>query len=348
MLAAAGAPLDQRAAAKAELIGALLAARRFEELGPLVAELRRETTDLIGAESDSLETAAILAGVAEALWQFGDLRSEALYRRALELRRKWLAEEHPLVSDSVMRLAVFLDFEERYEEALAIDRAHHAILLSRLGPDHQRTIELELTVAIALARLKRFEEALPLAIDGRERAARLSDKPTLGVATAWATQASIERELGDLAKAERSMAEAEKMVAALPSGEVNPGHLQIAYSRLRRAQKNYPAARAHFEMALAARRQQMGERDWRYTWFRSEFAELLIEMGRLEDAEKEAVASYDSLAANYGKQTAMVKKPLRALVGLYRRQGRDGDAQRLEPAIENVELRPARLGPPGG
>ena len=164
------------------------------------------------------------------------------------------------------------------------------------------------------------------------------------MATAWVTQSSIERGLGDQAKAERSLLEAQKIVAALPPGEVNPGHLQIAFSRLRRAQKNYPAALAHFEMALAARRQHLGERDWRYTWFRSEFAELLIEVGRLEDAEREATASYDSLAKNYGKQTAMVKKPLRCLVGLYRRQGRDEEARRLEPAIENVELRPAKLG----
>jgi serine/threonine protein kinase len=348
ILAATGAPFERRLAAKADLIGALLRAHHFEELDPLMAELKRETGELMGAESDSLEMAEILYEVAEQLWQFGDLRAEALHRRALEIRRKWLAEEHPALIRSAMTLAFLLDFEERYQEALAINQPLYETLRSKLGLDHQSTIDVEMNLAVSYSRLGRFEEALPLIVDAKERSTRLNGDPSAGAAIGWMTQAAIERDSGDTVKAERTLLEAEKRFVRLPPRQVDPTQLQIAFSRLRRAQKDYPAAVAHIEKALVARRAAMGERDWRFTFFRSEYADLLVEVGRPADAEREAIASYDSLARNYGIQTAMVKKPLRSLIALYRRQGREDEARRLEPAIENVELRPAKIGAQGG
>ena len=348
ILARIGAPFERQLAAKAELIGALLEAHRFEELDPLLAELKEETGELMGARSDSLEMAAILDGVAGQLWQFGDPRSEALHRRALEIRRKWLAEEHPAVIESVGELFLSLDSEERYEESLALVRPYYETLRSRLGPDHPRAVDFEISLAIALWQLKRFDEARPVIRDAEERSSRVRGENSAEVVHALITRAAIERDGGDVATAERSLLEAERKFARLPPGQLDPSRLQLAFSRLRRAQKNYPAALAHFEKALDLRRTGMGERDGRFTVLRSEFSDLLIEVGRLADAEREAFASYDSLAGRYGKQTAMIKKPLRSLIGLYRRQGRTAEAERLVPAIENVELRPDRLDRQGG
>ena len=338
-------PFHQRLESQANLIGALLQARRFEELDPLLARLKEETGELMNAESANLETAASLANVGELLWQFGDPRAETLLRRALDLRRRYLTEDHPLVVRSVMQLAFFLDFEGRYEEALAYDQPAYDSLRAQHGREDRRTLDLETNVAVALARLGRTQESLPLMLHARDGFTRLLGDRAMEVATSWLSLGGIYRVAGNFAEAERCFEESAKRHRLFSPEQVDLSRIDIGYSRLRRDQKNYPEAIAYFQKALATRLARLGERDWQYAYFRGEYADLLVEAGRFEEAEQEAVASYQTLRTYYGPQTAMVKKPMLALIALYRKQGRLTEAQKLENAVANPDLRPEKLGP---
>ncbi len=120
----------------------------------------------------------------------------------------------------------------------------------------------------------------------------------------------------------------------------DPASLEIAYSRLRRAQKILEAGREHFARALELRRALVGEEDWEYTFLRAEYAEILTELGRFAEAEKEAQTSYDSLREVYGPRTVMVEEPLRSLPGPSTRS-KAGLRKPPASAPRSTTLRPA-------
>jgi tetratricopeptide (TPR) repeat protein len=217
--------------------------------------------------------------------------------------------------------------------------------MEKLGPDNQQTIVLEGNLAIALWRVGRLAEAIPKIRHVRQQLIRTSGGSSGRIAMNYTNEGGMHRDLGDYASAERCFEAARRIYQKANGGaKADPAALEIAYARLRRAQKNYSAAIEHFSKALEALRIEVGEMDWQYTHTRSEYADILAEAGREQEAESEARASYDDLRVYYGPHTTMVKKPLRSLLGLYRKQGRTSEAATMAAALENATLRPLKIG----
>jgi len=332
----------KRLEAKAYLTLALLEARRFDQLDPLVAMLKEQSSTLLAADGVNLELATSLYSVGDLLAQFGDFRAEALLQRSLEIRRHLLAPGHPAVLEAARTLAFFFFVEERFDEALTVCREAYDLALANLGPDHLDTITLQNDMAIAMAQDGNAVEALPLLLEVRDRFTEKFGDTSMQVALVWMSLGGLHRIAGHFAPAELHYQEARKRFLTLKNADLSA--IDIAFGRLRRDQKRYEEAAQFFNRGLEARLVQMGEHDWRYAMFLGEYAEILVELGRYEESETSAFKSYNALREFYGPNTVMLKRPLKALLALYQKQGRSTDAERIKAALENGELRPEKLG----
>ena len=91
-------------------------------------------------ESDEITLAEMLTGLAElhihSLTADHRSAAEPLARRALELRRRVLPEDHPLVAQSLYLYGFMLHDLHRYQESFELISAAVASLERSLGPDH--------------------------------------------------------------------------------------------------------------------------------------------------------------------------------------------------------------------
>ena len=86
---------------------------------------------------------------------------------ARQLRKKRLGPAHADTAATMTLLAGVLIETKRYEEALTLATAAHALFLKSLGSDHWRTATAAGAEGAARAGLKQFDRAEPLLVDSR-------------------------------------------------------------------------------------------------------------------------------------------------------------------------------------
>jgi Flp pilus assembly protein TadD len=88
--------------------------------------------------------------------------SERINRTLLEIRRKWLGEDHPDTSTSANNVAYLLDAQGKHAEAEPLFRKDLAFCLKVLGPDHPDTARSYNNLARNLDGRSKYAEAEPL------------------------------------------------------------------------------------------------------------------------------------------------------------------------------------------
>ena len=344
---ATGASFAKQTAARAHLINLLLRNRLFDELNPLMEQMGRESTLLLETDVANLEIAHSFFSVGDLLGQFGDRRAEPLLRRAVEIRNKFLPANHQGIFEAEATLAFFLAFEERYEESTPMYRRLYERALEQFGPEHRMTLERDYAYAIALAQIGQHAEALPRFENTFERLQKLEPDGSPRMAMAWMSRGGLHRMAGHYEVADRYYREAQIRQRQLTPEQFDPAFLEVGFARLRRDQKDYPNSITHYRQGLELRRARLGEGDWQYGFFLGEFAGVLVEAGHFDEAEKTGIRSYNLLRRFYGPETVMVVKPLKALLALYEKQGRQEEAVKIRAAIDDPGQRPQEIPSPG-
>ncbi|REK03612.1 MAG: hypothetical protein DWQ36_19880 [Acidobacteria bacterium] len=152
--------------------------------------------------------------------------AEQLVRRALDLRRAHLGEDHPEVATSELNLGVVLYLGERYEEAEALYRAALEKRLALQGELHLEVADVRNRLGIVLRLQDRYEEARTqyervLSIYRR----LLGDEHPL-IATVLANLGFLEELRGDLVAARGHLERA----VTMHRGTVGATHPELANS----------------------------------------------------------------------------------------------------------------------
>lgn len=311
---------DDYPAAEALLLGALRVyesapgasatrlARVHNRLGTLYGVLgkveasgrhARLAVDLAESSADPDEEllAEALSGLA--LFEFSFVRdetyaqeAEVLARRALELRRQSLPDDHPLVADSSFLLGDILFDLGSHEEALALMEGAVASLTRTLGANHPH-------VAEQLTKLAVIQRILGDPLGARESLERslaiLEPAPKTGLlASAYNALALVQNAEGDLLSARRSYEaalEIRERIFGSRSHAVavmlnNIGCLEIQLEEL-------DDARSHLERGLAIARHIHGVDAMQTVVFQLNLAEVALEIGDLEAAEKLARRAWE-------------------------------------------------------
>jgi tetratricopeptide (TPR) repeat protein len=154
--------LDRGRLREAELLAdqARLAGLRFRHAA--AGRLYREAADLV-PDSEPVQRANYLGRAGVALWAGGvPAEAEELERRALALRERALAADHPDVATSLDNLGATLSSLGRPAEAVPLHRRALAINLRAFGPEAPAVAASLNNLAAALGDLGRAAEATPM------------------------------------------------------------------------------------------------------------------------------------------------------------------------------------------
>src|SRR5262249_37689347 len=105
----------------------------------------------------------------------------ALFREALDRRRKALPEGHPLIADSLVGLGQGLSENGQAVEAEPLLRKAYEIRQTELGGGDRPTAEAGRLLGASLSCLARLQEAEPLLLKGYETLSRAKGVPPVTV-----------------------------------------------------------------------------------------------------------------------------------------------------------------------
>ena len=266
--------------------------RRYLRTGP-ISDAEWHSVLAVGiaessSEPDDLVLAEVLTGLA--LFQLHSLSEdyrttvESLARRALEIRRKVLVEEHPLVAESVFLYGTILHHLGRYQESFELMRGAIESLERSVGPDHP-------LVAYDLYGIHHVQEALgdPLAAEeSLWRSIAIFEKyPEIGLsAHTYNALGSLRHLQGDLVSARQLYEKA----LGITERTFGPRCIEAAswlnnMGKLETDLGEFEDARRHLERGLQIATDLYGVGSVHTVVYDISLAELYLAIGDLEVAE---------------------------------------------------------------
>ncbi len=253
--------------------------------------------------------------------------AEPALRRAVELYRERLGEEHPFVAPGLTSLALVLQqrgdhqtAERYYRQALDLRRA-------TLGPEHPLVATSLINLAALLLATKQYDDAEPLY---RQALAlnRKRDERHPEEATVLHHLGALRHAIGDLAGAESFYGQA----LALRRQLLPPEHPLAASSLVRFGQVLVERGQARpaeelLREGLKIRQLKLAENHWRTERARGLLGACLTALGRFEEAEPLLLVSYRRLGDKYDEQHRQVSEARERLIALYELWSRPDDAE---------------------
>jgi tetratricopeptide (TPR) repeat protein len=131
----------------------------------------------IGVEKNGFDVAYVLNNLGYTLQHMDRFaEAEPYMKRAVEIRRRLLPPDHPLLVASIFNLAWIYYEWERHEQALPFWRESIVQREKRYGADHNRVLMARERMAESLAALGRDEEARAILEDVLARREQLGDE----------------------------------------------------------------------------------------------------------------------------------------------------------------------------
>jgi serine/threonine protein kinase/tetratricopeptide (TPR) repeat protein len=240
--------------------------------------------------------AEVLSSIGTALVHQGeDDAAYPLLREALELRRKALGVDDPLVASSLVQLGVL---RQRYDLAEGERYLREAVAIreKRFGPDDLNVANTLADLADILRRRRAFNDAEKLLLRSlaiREKALPPGDPVIAGSLSGLGR---VYTESGQFARAEPILQRA----LDIRMKALGPDHYATSRSyddlaALRMAEKRWPEAEDFLRKDLAVVERVRGP-DHKYTaWIRVDLAETLIEQHREAEARQQLLRALPSL-----------------------------------------------------
>lgn len=302
-------------------------ARDAEWHSALAVSIAASTSD-----PNELALAEMLTGLAEihlhSLAEGSRKTAEPLARRALEIRRKALAEEHPLLAESAYLYGLILLERHRYQESFDLVSGAIESLERSLGPEHP-------LVAHYLFGLHHLQEILgdPVAAEASLwRSIAIFEKyPEMGLsAYTYDALGHLRYLQGDLVVArqlyERALGIAERSFGA---GCIEAASSLNHLGRLETELGELEDARHHLERGLQIATARYGLVGEHTVPFDLSLAELHRAIGDLEVAEefaRRACAAVDCSSDPYHPES---DEPARVLASVLRQRGKYREAREL-------------------
>ncbi len=250
---------------------------RYDEAAPLLDELLLTRERIFGkdhpAYADALDNLAELHSGREN-WE----EAERLYLEALEIQKAAVGTDHPNYSTSLNNLAVLYDTLEDYEKAIPLYRQSLEIDPPVEGEwDNDYAVRLQnlanalLNHGLALVEENRFDEALELLVEAQRSKERLSGRDHWTVINIEA-EYDLARELADLSADKRDLVRRANELFA--EGE-----------RLEYEEDDNERALEKFEQAAQLVEDAVGREGMRYAWMAHKIADMLLALGRHDEAE---------------------------------------------------------------
>ncbi|WP_165423003.1 FxSxx-COOH system tetratricopeptide repeat protein [Ktedonosporobacter rubrisoli] len=289
-------------------------------------------TTWIEQEQLSTEEAASLLGqTGRYLYRRGHYwEAEPLYKRALEIRRRSLGEEHPDTAMSLNNLALLYWYQGRYEEAEPLYKRVLEICEQQLGEEHPDTATSLNNLAMLYQEQGRYEEAEPLYKRALEIWKQRLGEEYPETATSLNNLASLYREQGRYEEAEPLY----KRALEIRRKRLGEGHPDTANSLNNLAtlyweQGRYEEAEPLLKQALEIYKQQLGEEHPNVAAILNNLATLYWEQGRYEEAEPLYKRALEIRRKHLGEGHLQTAQSLNNLAMLYQKQGRYEEAEPL-------------------
>ena len=282
---------------------------------------------LDGLSSEMRATSMLLMGVANLLFQQGKYDdAEALYREAIEGRRRVLGDAHPSTLDSTNNLAVLLKDLGRYAEA---EPLCHVVVAGRrrdLGDAHPQTLNSISNLAVLLSKQGKHAEAEPLyreTLEGKRRELGDAHPDTLGSIN---NLAGVLRVQGKYAEAEPLFREAlagkrRELGDAHPSTLNSINNLAVLMSN----QGKHAEAEPLYRESLEGKRRELGDAHPHTLSSINNLAVLLHKQGRHSDAEALYREALEGRRREFGDAHPATRESVGNLAVLLKELGRDAE-----------------------
>ncbi len=260
-------------------------------------------------------------------------KAEEMLQKVLQIQEATLGEDDPAVLTTMTQLADVYWSQERYQEVEAIDRRALAIRRRVLGEDHPETLQSLNGLAANLFVNGRYGEAAELFEQALEVARRIHGDTHPHTLVLAGNLATTYTEMGLYAKAEPMLRE----VVAVQTRVVGPEHEATALSihnlGVNMAQQGrYTEAEALLRRAAVLREALPNGRQG-VLYSQSHLADVLREMGRLEEAEALYLSTIAAQREQFGRDHPHTLKSLEGLARLRLLQGEVGAADELAQQV---------------
>lgn len=296
-----------------------------------------------GPCADPLEAARTLTalGSVRALQgSAGD--SEPLFRRALDLRRKELGENHALVAASLSDVAVALWERGDYRGAEPVIRDAVALMRQLHGDRKREMAPVLVNMALVLFSQQRFEEAVPFYCEALD-ILRATAPASIEAASCANNLGDCYFAMGDFARAWSLQEESVRLRKnlydarhpATATGYHNQGATMVSWGDASRA---LPL----LELALDIRREKLGDEHPAVATCLVNLATCALDQGRLEDAESLHRRALQIRERSLGPDSPVVAVSLAGLATVLIAAERWDEAEALH--LRSLRIRRERLG----
>ncbi|MBL9104635.1 MAG: serine/threonine protein kinase [Myxococcales bacterium] len=303
-------------------------AESIEHLGRALALYEKQADDGEAHARDLAiaGTLALLGMVHQSKGEFDT--ADGYLRRALEIRRKTLGNDHPAAASSLhdlgnndYRRARYAEAERSLGEALAIRKRV-------LGPEHKRVADTENSLgAVDYAEGEHVDARLHYARALEIRKKALGEEHPL-TASSWMNLGNTDLVLG---KYDEARANYEKALT-IQEKALGPEHPQVAYSLTNIGlvlvnQDRYEASLPYYKRALAIREKALGLENPDTAYNLDNLGSVQAELGRYEEAIEFQERALKIREKTLGPEHPEVAVSLRSLGDTLAKQGRHAEAR---------------------
>lgn len=299
-------------------------------------QLRRNLPD-----ADDADLAISVEELGRLLREQGKLaEAKVLFEEGLAIRRSVYGDDHGETLSSLNSVAMM--YRDLGDPSTAMARFRELVDGYRRikGERHPWTASAMTNMARALIDLERWEEAI--AILKQALSIKLETLDTDHISIAFTLNHLGVAELGDgrLTDARARLLETIR-IARASLGESHPwlAAFLMNHGRIELAAGEPTLAERVLRESLAMHEQHFEEDDWRIAEVKGWHAQSLAELGQLEYAESELLASYRQLSIQRGPEDPSVQRLESYLIDFYIAQDRHAEAESLRGTLEIEQLR---------
>uniref|UniRef100_UPI00145F4192 tetratricopeptide repeat protein n=1 Tax=Brasilonema sp. UFV-L1 TaxID=2234130 RepID=UPI00145F4192 len=257
-------------------------------------------------------------------------QAEPWYKLCLEVTKKRLRDEHPLVATSLNNLAQLYFSQGRYPEAEPLHQQALELTRRVLGDEHPDIAQSLNNLAGLYYSQGRYAEAEPLYQQALELTRRLLGEEHPSVATSLNNLALLYSSQGRYTEAEPLLQQALELTRRLlgdehPSVATSLNNLALLYY----SQGRYAEAEPLYQQALELTRRLLGEEHPNVATSLNSLALLYKSQGRYAEAEPLLQQALELTRRLLGDEHPSVAASLNNLAYLYKSQGRYADAEPL-------------------
>jgi eukaryotic-like serine/threonine-protein kinase len=290
------------------------------------------------------DLAASLSALAEAHYSAGHYDvCGSLYRRVLEMHRKFYGGTHPLVADDLGNLAAVERDLGYYGEAESLDRQALAIVQSYYGNNHPKTAGRLTALAESLTYQKKYDEA----VGALEQALAIQERVYSPV---HPDVAETLNELGNVASMREHLDEAEarfRRAADIYRAVYGDHHYLVAIALSNLAgiymdKKDYSRAEQVFRDVVRRLTETLSAGNVNTGIARIKLGRTLLRQKRYQEAEAETLAGYETLIKQASESTSFLHAARKDLVAEYEALKQPEQAAKFRAELAAADLKSAQ------